>query len=233
MNASNIKLLSIYSKDKESFTITVSGSSMLPILNEGDIVTVNKKSVYEVGDILVFAYKNDKVIAHRLIKIERDRYYCKGDNSFRVEDISFDQIFGAVIINDDPHKTNEFIIDSYKINKVFRQCKYDKALTMASMEYREYCHNYLSSTVLYIKNPNMEFIEIDDDNLAVYDNEGGNIHYIDNIGKTILSLLDTPNSEMEIVKNLSDLFDIPVENINGDIKDFLDKMIDLRVVVYS
>ena len=35
----------------------------------------------------------------------------------------------------------------------------------------------------------MEFLEIDDDNLAVYDNESGDTHYIDTTGKSILEIL--------------------------------------------
>ena len=42
----------------------------------------------------------------------------------------------------------------------------------------------------YIRNSNMEFLEIDDDNLAVYDNESGDTHYIDATGKSILEILE-------------------------------------------
>ena len=42
----------------------------------------------------------------------------------------------------------------------------------------------------YIKNNSLEFLEIDDENIVVYDSESGDTHYISEPGKAILSLLD-------------------------------------------
>ena len=77
--------------------ITVTGISMEPSLHAGDVVTIRRFESYEVGDILVFLYKNNDLLIHRLLRIKDKKYFCKGDNAFRLEDVSYEQIFGKVI----------------------------------------------------------------------------------------------------------------------------------------
>lgn len=137
------EMLLFRSKIKRPFELTVSGVSMLPVLHEGDTISVCRKDSYEIGDILVFFYKQEELLVHRLLKIEKGRYFCKGDNSFRLEDISEDQILGSVLLENDPHRTEEFIEASYRINRLFRSCKYDAELTKKHEEYTQYCKKYL------------------------------------------------------------------------------------------
>lgn len=137
------KILLLRSKIKKPFNLIVAGISMLPILHEGDTVSVCRKDSYEIGDILVFFYKQNELLVHRLLKIEKDRYFCKGDNAFRLEDISDEQILGAVLLENDLHKTEEFINDSYRINRIFRSYKYNIELTKQDPEYRLYQNKYL------------------------------------------------------------------------------------------
>jgi len=84
-------------KNNRDVDITVTGVSMEPALRAGDIVTIRCGETYEVGDILVFLYKNNELLVHRLLRIKDQRYFCKGDNAFRLEDVSYEQIFGKVI----------------------------------------------------------------------------------------------------------------------------------------
>lgn len=137
------KILLLRSKSKKPFNLTVAGISMLPILHEGDTISVCSKETYEIGDILVFFYKQNELLVHRLLKIEKGRYFCKGDNAFRLEDISAEQILGAVLLENDKHKTEEFINDSYRINRIFRNCKYNTELTRQEAEYQLYRKKYL------------------------------------------------------------------------------------------
>ena len=53
--------------------LTVTGSSMEPVLHHGDTITVQNKESYEIGDILVFLYKHQELLVHRLLKIEKGR----------------------------------------------------------------------------------------------------------------------------------------------------------------
>ena len=144
MNSSdNIELLLLYSKIGKPFELTVSGSSMNPVLHDRDTITVRRKDAYEAGDILVFLYKYNELLVHRLLKIQNGRYFCKGDNSFRLEDIEKDKIIGAVVLEDDRNHNSDFIAASLAVSKVFRRCRYDADMTKASPEYEAYKRKYL------------------------------------------------------------------------------------------
>lgn len=54
-------------------------------------------SAYEIGSILVYLYKSEGILTHRLLQIENKRYYCKGDSSFRLEDIDYESILGKIV----------------------------------------------------------------------------------------------------------------------------------------
>lgn len=135
MNDISAKQFLIFkSKIKQFFEITVYGANMLPILHPGDRIKICAKDDYTIGDILVFLYKNDILLVHRLLKIENGRYFCKGDNSFRMEDIEKDAILGTVMQSSDVNDTSEFIAASYTINQVFRRCGYDIKKTKLTPE---------------------------------------------------------------------------------------------------
>ena len=129
MTSDPIALLRLRSKIQKPFSLTVSGVSMLPVLHDGDVISVCGRDDYAVGDILVFAYKNGGILVHRLLKIENGRYFLKGDNALRLEDVSKEQIFGAVLLEEDPHRTAEFISASYQISRIFRKCGYNAGET--------------------------------------------------------------------------------------------------------
>lgn len=122
--------------------ITISGTSMEPVLHNGETHTLIKQERYAIGDILVYEYKNEGLLAHRLLKVENNRYFCKGDNSFRLEDISEEQIIGK-IESDDPNNTPEFIEASYKISKLFRKCRFSHDEIAKQEEYLKYKRKYL------------------------------------------------------------------------------------------
>ena len=130
-------------QNKKPFTVSVTGSSMEPILYEGDHVTVLPQVAYEVGDILVYYYKQEGLLVHRLLKIQDSRYFCKGDNALRLEDVDRDAIVGAVQLEQDPHRTREFIQLSLDVNAVFCHTGYNRARTLQSETYQLYHTKYL------------------------------------------------------------------------------------------
>lgn len=77
--------------------IYVSGNSMEPLIRDGDTIRIAYFPNYVVGDVVVFVY-DCKILVHRILKIDNGRIYCKGDNSFRLERISSDEILGKVIM---------------------------------------------------------------------------------------------------------------------------------------
>ena len=125
-------------QNTKAFTVSVSGSSMEPVLYEGEHVEVLPQVAYEVGDILVYYYKQEGLLVHRLLKIQDNRYFCKGDNALRLEDVEREAIVGAVQLEQDPHRTREFIEMSLDVNAVFRQTGYNRARTLQSETYQLY-----------------------------------------------------------------------------------------------
>ncbi len=135
-------ILNVMMEFKGNCDITIRGTSMEPVLHDGESYKLKKQEEYAIGDILVYEYKNEGLLAHRLLKIEQNRYFCKGDNSFRLEDIPKDQIIGK-IETVDPNNTPEFIEASYKISKLFRKCRYSHEEIIKQDEYIEYRRKYL------------------------------------------------------------------------------------------
>lgn len=144
------QMLRILSSNIPQVALTVTGNSMRPVIFENDIVYIKKCIEYHVGDIVVFRYKNDNILIHRLLKIEDGTYYCKGDNSFRLEDIKYTQIYGKVveIIHNGnifvPPPINERILQmSYEINREFKRLGYDSIKILESDIYKCYYNEYL------------------------------------------------------------------------------------------
>lgn len=80
---------------------TAPGSSMMPFIRSEDkifVAPVSKESIRH-GDILVFVrIPDNRVIAHRVVKITGNRFLCKGDNVAVHSDgwISFEDVLGRV-----------------------------------------------------------------------------------------------------------------------------------------
>lgn len=93
-------MINFYKKIDKSFEVTVIGSSMQPILNQGDKVRINREEDYKVGDIILFRYRQEGNLIHRIIGIENGIFCCKGDNAIRIEYILPRHILGKVIFTD-------------------------------------------------------------------------------------------------------------------------------------
>jgi signal peptidase I len=62
--------------------VVVDGTSMLPRLHGSDLVLLRTAPRYEVGDVV--AYRSavmGRVVLHRIVAIQGDRYVLKGDNN--------------------------------------------------------------------------------------------------------------------------------------------------------
>jgi signal peptidase I len=78
------------------------GTSMYPEIKHGDILIIQEKespSFYiQIGDIVAFEDLTGKVIAHRVIGINGDKYLVKGDNLVEPDGfIKYDDIIGKVV----------------------------------------------------------------------------------------------------------------------------------------
>jgi hypothetical protein len=131
-------------------TMKVEGDSMLPALKPGDLISVVHSDRISEGDILAFFYRHGEVLVHRCVKLTESKIYCKGDNAFRLEDITPDRIIGHVtaVVRDGgtlpvrgPDRTMAAL--SYKVGREFVRRKYDPNQTRESEIYKLYEQKYL------------------------------------------------------------------------------------------
>jgi signal peptidase I len=67
------------------FSATV-GNSMEPLFHKGDLAVVRRASSYEVGDIVLYQSPTiHRPVLHRIIVIQNDHYFFKGDNNHFVD----------------------------------------------------------------------------------------------------------------------------------------------------
>lgn len=202
---------------------------MEPALREGDKVTVYSRPQYEIGDILVFSYKENALIIHRLLKMEKDRYFCKGDNSYRLEDITYDQILGRVeYINDNVVLgcSKNMVLLSYMVGREFRNQGYNREKTKKTAIYHFYKNyvtdsdfanmEYRCSTI----NDAFEQNGLSDSNLLV------NNSYTDFISKRdVLECLKEPCDLRELLTRLKTKDITPYSDLRRAIVEILAELI--------
>jgi len=149
-------IIKLRSSTKQPFEVKVGGSSMMPVILPTDTAVVLKSEDYTIGDVLLFLYEDNHIIIHRLLKILNGMYYCKGDNSFRIEIIQHSDILGKVLaikrqntILSLPPMPIEYLDMSYSINQEFIKNGYDTALTKKTPVYLKYQEEYLNSDVTF------------------------------------------------------------------------------------
>lgn len=221
-----IKILPAVLKTKGQAELTVTGTSMEPTLIEGDLITIIKCNNYTIGDILVFDYKNEGLLVHRLLKTSI-RYFCKGDNSFRLEDMPAENIIGKVTaVNGVPIAVwQKWKIDlSYAVNRSFVKSKYDITNTMQTDIYKLYSALILGkeeNKMNYKKTDKMDFILSDETSLAVFDPESNNTYFFDETGIDILNCLDIPCNIEMLLDMLCNIYSASPEDIRADVEEFL------------
>ena len=217
-------------------TLSLSGVSMQPYMKEGDRVTFKKYGDYSVGDVLVFIYKGELLI-HRLLKIENGRYFCKGDNALRLEDMPLSDIAGKVILhNGEPLEETPAYLPalSYLVNRVFRKCGYDMNKTKESAIYRFYQKIIMKvedNTMKYRKNEAMDYIPADETSLAIFDPETGDTHFFDETGIDILNCLDDPCDLETLLARLCEIYEATPDLIRSDVEEFLADVVAKKVVI--
>jgi signal peptidase I len=95
-------LRELWQQSNESHWLPVCGTSMLPLLREGDRILVSHElSEVQQGDILVFQ-QEEGLVAHRVVRItknngERRIYQTKGDNCAKLDSpLSEAEVLGVV-----------------------------------------------------------------------------------------------------------------------------------------
>lgn len=135
-------ILSSKLRQNHHVELTVIGNSMYPILKNNDRIMVVDCPFYTPGEILVYVYKN-QILVHRLLKKSHGIYYCKGDNSFRLDDFSIEDCIGKVVLSNGKKLADypsELIELSLSVNHAFHINSFDIEKTKHTKVYKEYEH---------------------------------------------------------------------------------------------
>ena len=75
--------------------------SMEPEIKAGENIIIKKCKQYEIGDIITYSEKDGDLVTHRIVSIQDELYYTKGDanNIQDLEPVSISQIYGKVILH--------------------------------------------------------------------------------------------------------------------------------------
>lgn len=128
------------------FSVKVMGNSMFPTIKAGESVPVLMRDDIKfcIGDILVFRYKNEGFLIHRLLQKKGQIYYCKGDNSIRMESVGKENILGVANVQNDFLRTHEFMQASLKIAELSNFYKENNIDSLrSSLEFRQYWESFL------------------------------------------------------------------------------------------
>lgn len=140
--------------------VRISGNSMFPVLKHGETISIIGSEAYFLGDVIVFQYKS-RTLVHRLLAIKEGRYFIKGDNSLRMEDVCFEDIIGRVLLQNDPLRDDRFIISSLTIGKLYHKLGFQDSRLMSTEEYQK--HLIITAQCLhtgtYCKLKNERFID--------------------------------------------------------------------------
>ncbi len=80
-------------------TYKIGSGSMEPALKVNNLIIIKEFKDYEIGDIVTFNYKGDKV-THRIVSINENEVITKGDaNNTNDKPIKKEDIIGKVIYN--------------------------------------------------------------------------------------------------------------------------------------
>lgn len=111
-------ILDAFSKDL-TFTFPIHGTSMLPLLKTGDLVTIKKiDQELKVGDIILYRRQDNSFVLHRIRYVKENSYTLVGDHQGILEEgVKDNQIIGLVISYNKKNKEHYMNNFRYKIYK--------------------------------------------------------------------------------------------------------------------
>ncbi|MCD6322582.1 MAG: S24/S26 family peptidase [Clostridiales bacterium] len=95
-NNLGMKVLEAMKKSNSKLHLTVAGTSMLPVIDDGDSVCFQKPPRYRLGDILVFERSPGTVVTHRLLFKTTKHLYIKGDSTVAIDKVEYSSVLGSV-----------------------------------------------------------------------------------------------------------------------------------------
>lgn len=75
------------------------GVSMQPLLFEGKtrVLVIRANLPLGENDLALFRRKNGQIVLHRIIRVDGDIYYIRGDNCIELEKVAGEDILGVVM----------------------------------------------------------------------------------------------------------------------------------------
>ena len=116
-----------------TFIMPIKGTSMNPLLIDGDKVELTHPLNLKKGDIIFYRRENGEYILHRIYKVKKDSYYLLGDHQIKIEkNIKKEQI-------------------EAKVRKIIKiRNKQEKIIELTSFKYRFYKFLFSFMIVHYI-----------------------------------------------------------------------------------
>lgn len=213
------------------------GFSMEPSLNQNDIISVKGFNNYSIGDIILFDFGNEGILVHRIIEIDESNIFCKGDNAFRIERISKEQVLGKVIKvnNIEIEKCEiEYVYLSKKIGDIFKQSRGSKAITQQTGIYRfykQYSNDKFDNSLTYYLNPSM-ILDLQNETLKERLNNINGV-VLSNLGIKLLAFLQSPQTYKNIVIEMQKDFDLENHEMLLSFKKELAMLIVNQIVSVS
>jgi hypothetical protein len=120
------------------------GSSMLPLIPHHSRLIIDKKKNPELGDVVIFRRKKNRVFAHRIVLIKKKYFLTMGDNVMIPERVKKQEILGTVTHIILPNGSTVLLSSFYQrmhsllfsIRSIFR---------IALLKIRIHCQNYSRS----------------------------------------------------------------------------------------
>jgi PqqD family protein of HPr-rel-A system len=82
----------------------------------------------------------------------------------------------------------------------------------------------------YKRNPDFDFIKIDEENITVFDPDSGNTHVIAGTGADILKLVNDENELDDIIRQLTKIYEVSADEINNDVSTFIDSLLERKII---
>ena len=92
-----LRTLTEISLKQNNGCIRVEGHSMNPLIRSNDVVLVEKCNEYKTGDIVVAIDDRGRVLVHRIVKINDEFIYIKGDHALSIEKVELKNCLGRVV----------------------------------------------------------------------------------------------------------------------------------------
>ena len=93
-----------------SFLYTFRGVSMKPLLHQGKDVVIISSIERPIKKLDIVLYKvGERYVLHRVLKIKKDHYVIRGDNTYSEEFIPKDKVFGILTSY---YKNDKLIFDA-------------------------------------------------------------------------------------------------------------------------